>query len=204
MRNGSAILCVGLLLTGCDLLPETGERRDGGGGGGGTDGGGAGGSLDPLTSVENDLLGLFNAERTGAGLPALVRDPGLDAIELDYGREMASEHHLGHIDAAGRESEARARYFGGDSAVRCSEIVQWWGGTPSGRVHYDGYYASPPHHMAYMEQGAFDLGPTMHVGIVVLAATGPIGSPYEGRSGSYSAATLCDRALTLAIDPASE
>ena len=183
---------------GCDeLIPKTEPRMR-------TDSGPGGIGLMPITDVENDMLALFNEERTGMGLPALVRDPGLDAIELDYVREMAFEHHLGHTDSAGRESEGRARYFSGDSTVRCSEIVQWWGGTPSGRVHYDGFYNSPPHHMAYLEQGTFNLGPTMHVGVAVMAGSGPIGSEFEGRNGSYAAAVLCDRALTLVIDPASE
>jgi hypothetical protein len=194
------LLLIPMLLyaMGCDeLLPMPPDRMR-------TDSGPGGIGLEPITSVENDMLALFNEERTGMGLPALVRDPGLDAIELDYGRQMASGHHLGHTDSAGRESEGRARYFSGDPEVRCSEIVQWWGGTPSGRVHYDGYFNSPPHHMAYLEQGTFNLGPTMHVGVVVIAGTGPTGTMFAGRNGSYSAAVLCDRALTLVIDPSTE
>src|SRR5687767_6945287 len=90
---------------GCGLIPEPGsggprDRPDGS----------SPDSLRPLTSVEDDMLDLFNMERTAAGLPQLLRDPGLDAIELDYTREMAGQHHLGHIDDAGRESEGRARY----------------------------------------------------------------------------------------------
>ena len=189
-----------LTVCGCDLIPEPGsggpprERPDGS----------SGEDLRPITSVENDMLDLFNMERATMGKPMLLRAAGLDAIVLDYTREMAGEHHLGHTDHAGRDSEGRARYFSGDDTVRCLEIVQWWGGTPSGQVHYDGFRASEQHHMAYLEQGIYDLGPTMHVGVAVVAGTGPEGTMFAGRGGSYAAAMLCDRSLDLIIDPAEE
>ena len=173
---------------------------------GGATGTVTGGTVIPeqLTAVENALLALINAERTAAGLPELVRDTGLDRIEEWYGTEMASQNHLGHVDANGRGAEERARYYSGDSTVRCSEIVQWWGGTPSGQVHYDGYMASSAHHSAYMEEGLFNLGPTSSCGVVAMRGTGPIGSQFAGSAGSYTAVLLCDKPLTLIIDPFSE
>lgn len=163
-----------------------------------------GGGISPvaLTQVENDLLALINAERTASGLPALVRDPGLDRIELWFVNDMTTNHYLSHTDTNNRSANERAQYYGGNNAVRCSEIIQWWGGTPSGQVHYDGYFNSPSHHSAYMEEGLYNLGPTTHCGVAVLEGTGPTGTQYEGQAGSYSAVLLCDISLDpLAIDP---
>lgn len=197
MRNAlfAGVVAISFLFIGC------------GGGGGTTTGGGGtatGGTPTALTTVENDLLVLINAERVAAGLPELVRDVGLDQIELWYVGEMATQMHLGHIDANGRGAEERARYYSGDPTVRCSEIVQWWGGTPSGNVHYQGYFNSTDHHNAYMENGIFNLGPTSSCGVAALAETGPIGSGFQGSSGSYTAVLLCNKPLTLTIDPFSE
>jgi uncharacterized protein YkwD len=177
--------------------------------GGGT-GGGAGdatGGTAPqaLTQVEDDLLSLINAERTAAGLPALVRADGLDGIELWFVNDMATNRSLSHTDSDGRTANQRAVYYGGDPDVRCSEIIQWWGGPPSGQVHYAGYVASEQHHNAFMEVGIFNLGPTTHCGVAALEGTGPAGTQYEGTAGSYTAVLLCDMELTpLAIDPFSE
>jgi hypothetical protein len=176
-------------------------------------GGGGGGALAPadgttpasLTEVETNLLALINQERTGAGLPALVRDTaGLDRIELWFVNDMMTNQSLSHTDSNGRTANQRAQYYSGDTSVNCSEIIQWWGGTPSGQTHYDGYKASEDHHNAYMEAGIFNLGPTSHCGIAALAGNGPLGTAYQTTPGSYSAVMLCNKALTLAIDPFSE
>lgn len=169
--------------------------------GGTSDSTGDGGDLEALTEVEEDLLALINAERVAAGLPELVRDEGLDRIMLFYGMDMATFHHIGHIDANGRESTERARFYSGVDDVRCSEITEWQSGTPSGEVHYNGYKNSPDHHSAYMEEGIFNLGPTTHVGIIALSGTGPEGTSFEGRNGSYTGLMFCDQPLTLVIDP---
>ena len=166
-----------------------------------------GGTTAPtaLTSVENSLLALFNAERTAAGLPALVRDPNLDRIELWFVNDMATNNYLGHTDTNGRDANGRVTYYTGDATMNCSEIAQWWGGTASAQVHYDGYFASTEHHNAYMEVGLYNLGPTSVCGIAVLDGTGPAGSSYAGSSGSYSAMVLCNKAPTsLLVDPFSE
>lgn len=157
-----------------------------------------------LRPEENRLLELINQERNAAGLPTLVRDPGLDRIIHWHVYSMATEHFLSHVDNNGRRAEERARYYSGDGSVRCVELIQWWGGTPSGDVHYEGYYNSPAHHSGYMEEGIYNLGPTSHVGVALVSGTGPLGSDYEGRSGSYSGVFLCDRPLILVVDPFSE
>ena len=161
------------------------------------------GDYPPITAVENDLLALINAERAlqEPPRPALVRDPGMDRIMLWHMTEMAKNEFLSHTDRLGRRSEARARAYGDDPGIRCSEIIQWWGGTPSGRVHYDGYKASPSHHAGYLEQAPYSLGPTMWAGVAAVAGTGPEGSAFEGRSGSYTGVTLCEHPVTLTSDP---
>lgn len=153
-----------------------------------------------LTDLENALLAFINEERVANGLPELVRDDGLDAIMRWYGTDMLRDHHIGHVDANGRRSEERVRYYSGRNDVRCSEITAWWSnGTASD--HYNAYKASPGHHSAYMEEGIFNLGPTTHVGVAAYAGTGPEGSQYEGISGTYSGLVFCDNAVTVAIDP---
>ena len=178
-------------------------------GGSGGSGGGGGGTLgttpSALTTVENDLLALINAERVAAGLPELTRDAGLDQIELWFVNDMATNNYLSHTDTNGRSANERAQYYGGDLNVNCSEIIQWWGGNPSGQVHYNGYLNSPAHHSAYMEEGIYNLGPTNLCGIAALSGNGPTGTQFEGQSGSYTAVLFCDRRLDpLAIDPFSE
>jgi hypothetical protein len=162
------------------------------------------GSPVHLIQVEDELLALINAERAAADLPALQRDDGLDQIILWYGIEMATQNHLGHTDGNGRRSNDRAKYYSQSSDVRCSEIVQWWSGEPSGRVHYEGYKSSGPHHDAYMERGRFDLGHTSHAGVIALRGNGPAESNHDDMEGSYTAVMMCDRPLTIAIDPFSE
>ncbi len=178
--------------------------------GGGSDSNG-GSTADPnsesasedarLGTVETDLLALINNERQDAGKPALQRDPGLDTIMLWKVAEMATIHELTHTDSNGRGGEARVRYYGAHTSVRCSEIIQWWGGSPSGQVHYEGYFNSPEHHSAYLEEGIYNLGGTTNVGIAALSGTGPNGSQYEGRSGSYTGLVICDSGVTIAINP---
>jgi len=187
--------------SGCDqLLPADDDDDTGIDGGSSTYESG-----DHLTQVENDLLAHINTERTGTGLPALQRDPGMDLIEYWYNLDMLMFHRLNHhIDRNDRNSEARARYYGDDPAIRCSEIIQWWGGTPDGEVHYDGYFNSPPHHDAYMEVGAFNLGPTSWAGVAAVEGYGPIGTEYEDRKGSYTGVMFCDHQVTIVIDPFSE
>jgi len=157
-----------------------------------------------LLAVETDLLGLINDERQTGGLPALLRDTGLDLIMLWHVVQMANSQTLSHTDENGRGAEERVRYYSGDSSVRCSEIIQWWGGTPSGQTHYQGYFDSTDHHAAYMEQGIFNLGGSEDVGIAAIAGNGPIGTQYEGSSGSYTGLVICDRGVTLAINPFDE
>jgi hypothetical protein len=157
--------------------------------------------FERLGSVETDLLSLINEERVGAGLPELLRDSGMDQIMLYYGTEMATDHHIGHIDRENRDSEARSRFYSKDKTIRCLEITQWWGGTPSGSVHYTGYRNSPSHRSGYLEEGLFNLGPTTHAGVVALEGTGPTGSQFEGRDGSYTGVMLCDMPLILNMDP---
>ncbi len=158
----------------------------------------------PLRTVEDRLLALINEERNGAGLPTLKRDPGLDRVLHWHVNNMATDHFLGHLDKNDRGAEDRADYYSQDSSYRCLEIIQWWSGPPSGDVHYNGYYNTPSHHSAYMEEGIYNLGPTSHAGVAAVAGTGPAGSQYEGRDGSYTGIFLCDYPLNLIIDPFSE
>ncbi len=153
-----------------------------------------------MTAVENELLALINDERADLGLPELVRDEGLDLVMLWYGTDMVLDHHIGHIDVNGRDAEDRARYYGDRDDIRCSEITAWWG-NGTAEDHYNAYFNSPAHHAAYIEEGIFNLGPTTHVGVVVLAGTGPEGSDFEGRSGTYSGLIFCDDSLDVVIDP---
>jgi uncharacterized protein YkwD len=160
---------------------------------------------DALPDVEDELLAHINAERTDNGLPTLSRDPGMDRIEHWYAVDMLTHHRLNnHIDRNGRNAEARGRYYGGDDTLRCSEIIQWWGGTPDGQVHYEGYRNSPGHRSAYLEEGLLNLGPTSWAGVAVVAGYGPEGTEFEDRAGSYSGVMFCDGPVTLAIDPFSE
>lgn len=178
------------------------------GGGTGTTTGGGGtttGIPTGLTSVEDQLLALFNAERNAAGLPSLVRDPNLDRIELWFVNDMATNMYLDHTDTNGRSAGDRVDYYTGTTNINCSEIIQWWSGTASAQVHYDGYFNSTEHHNAYMEVGIYNLGPTTICGIAVLDGTGPAGTQYAGTQGSYSAMVICDQApANLAVDPFSE
>lgn len=210
IRAGLAVPLATALLAVTPACSLFGLDGDGGGGDGIGDGGtgdgdgdGDGGDGD-LTKVEDDLLALINEERTEAGLPALVRDPGMDRIMLFHASWMRDEQVLTHIDAEGRDAEQRARYYSTSDSARCLEIIQWWGGTPSGAVHYDGYYNSPEHHAAYMEEGVYNLGPTMHAGVGGVVGHGPAGSQFEDKSGSYTGVMLCDQPLELAIDPFEE
>ena len=155
----------------------------------------------PPPTEENRLLELINEERNTAGLPTLIRDTGLDKIISWHVNNMATDHFLSHSDKNGRNGEGRARYYSGDNSVRCSEIIQWWSGAPSGDAHYNGYFNSPAHHSAYMEEGIYNLGPTTNGGVAIISGTGPIGSHYEGKAGSYPAVFLCDKPLTIVIDP---
>ena len=156
-----------------------------------------------LEDMADALLALINDERIDAGLPELERDPGLDEIMLWYGTDMVLDHHISHIDINGRESEGRVNYYSDRTDVRCSEITAWWGGA-SAESHYEAYKASEGHHAAYMEEGIFNLGPTTHVGVVVLSGTGPEGSAFEDRSGTYSGLVFCDDAVDVEIDPFDE
>jgi len=157
-----------------------------------------------LLTLENDLLALINDERQQAGLPALERDTGLDLVMLWHVVQMANEMFLGHTDANGRGAEERVRYYSGDDTVRCSEIIQWWGGTPDADTHYQGYYNSQGHHDAYMEVGIYNLGGAEDVGIAGVEGQGPVGTQYEGGAGSYTGLVICDKGVTLAINPFDE
>ncbi len=157
-----------------------------------------------LTDVENRLLGLISKERKAAGKPVLKRDPGLDEIICWHVTQMSRKHFFSHTDGNGRRSEERARYYSGNSSVRCSEIINWWSGSPSGDVHYQAYRNSKGHHNAYMEKGIYNLGPTRHAGVATVIGSGPKGSVYDGKSGSYSGVFFCDKPLTLTINPFSE
>ena len=158
---------------------------------------------EPITAVETELLELINAERATQepSRPALERDVGMDRIILWHVTEMAKQKFLSHTDQLGRRSEGRARAYGDDPWIRCSEIIQWWGGTPSGQVHYEGYKASPSHRAGYLEQAPYSLGPTQWAGVAAVAGTGPAGTAFEGRSGSYTGVTLCEHPVTLTTDP---
>jgi hypothetical protein len=128
----------------------------------------------------------------------------MDRIILWHVTAMAESHVLSHVDQNGRESEARARYYGDDPTIRCSEIIQWWGGSPSGQVQYEGYFNSPSHHAGYLEESPYSLGPTKWAGLAAVAGTGPTGSEFEGRNGSYTGMILCERPVTLVVDPFAE
>lgn len=159
-----------------------------------------------LTNVENDLLSLINAERIthDPPRPSLSRDPGMDEIIFWHVSQMAEQHFLNHQDNNGRESELRARYYGDNPTIRCSEIIQWWGGSPSGQVHYIGYFNSASHRAGYLEEGAFNLGPTSWAGVAAVSGTGPSGSQFEGQTGSYTGVMFCESQINLIIDPFSE
>ena len=159
-----------------------------------------------LTGVENDLLSRINSERVvnDPVRPELNRDPGMDRIMLWHVAQMANDHFLNHQDENGRESEGRAHYYGDNPNLRCSEIIQWWGGTPSGQVHYQGYFNSPSHHAGYLEEGAFNLGPTTWAGVAAISGTGPAGTEFAGRSGSYTGVMFCEAQISIMIDPFSE
>ena len=156
-----------------------------------------------LSTVESDLLSLINSERTASGLPTLVRDAGLDRIMLWYGQDMQSGHHVGHTDTNSRDAEGRVQFYSGDDSVRCSEITQWRSGQ-LGQDHYDAYKADANNQSAYLEQGAFDLGPTDDVGVIAISGKGPTGSGFESTDGSYTGVLLCDQGVTLTIDPFSQ
>lgn len=156
-----------------------------------------------LATVESDLLALVNRER-GSASPsrrALRRDPGADRIILWHVAAMADGRFLSHSDPRGRDTGDRVLAYAADRATRCSEIVQWWSGPPDGRAHYDGYFRSPTHHAAYMEEGDFDLGPGTLVGVAAVSGPGPAGTAYEGVSGSYTGMLFCDRPVALSVDP---
>jgi hypothetical protein len=201
MREILLTLALLAITPGCDVFPFPG-------GGGASDDDDDDDPVEDgerLTEVEAELLELINDERAAEGLPELQRDPGMETIEYWYTLQMLAAHDLmHHIDPNGRNSEARARYYGDDPDIRCSEIIQWWGGDPSGAVHYEHYQASPDHHMAYMEEGGFNLGPTSFAGVAAVAGLGPTGTEFEDRWGSYSGVMFCEGPVTIVIDPFSE
>lgn len=158
-------------------------------------------NLSRNTVMETELLALINQEREDDGKPALERDDALDEIMLWYGTDMVVYQHIGHEDRLGRRAQERANaYLDPDTNFRCSEITAWWSGA-SANSHYEAYRASEGHHNAYMENGIFNLGPTTHVGIVVLAGTGPADSSFENSSGTYSGLMFCDQVSDLAVAP---
>ena len=189
-----------LLLTGCSGLESVFGPSDQPGV---SDDAPTASSSQPVSTVEIELLDLINAERASQEppRPALERDLGMDRIMLWHVTEMAEQKFLSHTDKQGRRSEARARAYGDDPQIRCLEIIQWWGGTPSGRAHYEGYKASPSHHAGYLEQAPYSLGPTQWAGVAAVAGTGPEGSGFEGRPGSYTGVMLCEHPVTLTSDP---
>ena len=197
-----------LLLSSCGGSSEsTSNGGSSGTGGSGTSGSGtysteADAESARLSSVEDDLLSLINTERNQSGLPTLVRDTGLDTIMLWKVADMANNTYLAHEDTNGRGATERVQYYSSDPSARCSEIIQWWGGTASGQTHYDGYYNSTSgHHEAYMEQGVYNLGPTDDVGVAVISGNGPAESSYSGTSGSYSSLVFCEDGAPIAINP---
>ena len=159
-----------------------------------------------LGQVESDLLSRINEERADASpsRPALNRDPGMDRIILWHVTQMADHRFLDHEDRNGRRSAERAQYYGDDPTIRCSEIIQWWSGPPSGETHYEGYRDSPPHHAAYMEEGVYNLGPTMWAGVAAVRGDGPDDTEFEGISGSYTGVLFCEEPVTIETDPFSE
>lgn len=166
---------------------------------------GAKGINDPdsrrLESVEHELLSLVNRERAEGSRHTLRRDAGADRIILWHVSMMADRSFLSHQDVMGRDTGDRIRDYAQNQQVRCSEIVQWWSGPPSGRAHYDGYYDSQTHHDAYMERGRFNLGGTTLTGLAAVAGSGPAGTEYEGVQGSYTGMLFCDHSISLVVDP---
>ena len=154
-----------------------------------------------LSTVETDLLALINQERQDSGLPALVRDVGLDLIMLWHVSKMATDNFLDHTDENGRSAGERVQFYSGNNTIRCSEIIQWWGGAADGQTHYQGYFNSTEHHNAYMEVGIYNLGGAVDVGIASLNGNGPDGTQYEGVSGSYSGLVICDQGVTIQTNP---
>ena len=55
-----------------------------------------------------------------------------------------------------------------------------------------------------MENGIYNLGGAMDVGIAGVEGTGPTGTQYEGVAGSYTGLVICDSGVTLAINPFDE
>ncbi|WP_341933916.1 CAP domain-containing protein [Microbacterium sp. LWO14-1.2] len=58
--------------------------------------------------VAGDVFTLTNAQRTQAGLPALVSDPALDAAAAEWARQLASSCTFEHSTAAWRSSRVAA------------------------------------------------------------------------------------------------
>jgi len=203
MKIKTLILLI-MIVTFASCGGSTGTTSNTGTGGGTTNDTEANAEASRLSTVETDLLALINGERNDDGLPSLLRDVGLDLIMLWHVTQMANNMTLSHTDENGRGAEERVRYYSGDDTVRCSEIIQWWGGTASGQVHYDGYFNSTEHHNAYMENGIYNLGGAEDVGIAAVSGEGPAGSQFEGNSGSYSGLVICNQGVTLDINPFDE
>ncbi len=154
-----------------------------------------------IEAVERDLLTLVNRERLSSTRHVLSRDAGMDRLILWHVSAMADRAFLSHEDVFGRDVAERVLAYSSDTAIRCSEIIQWWSGPPNGKTHYEGYFRSPTHHDAYMERAKFRLGPESLTGVAAVSGPGPAGTRYAGIDGSYTGMLFCDRPLELARDP---
>jgi uncharacterized protein YkwD len=89
------------------------------------------------SSLEGQVVGLINQERTNNGLPALTLQPALTAAALDHSQDMACNGFFSHIGSDGstsRDRVARQGYgatwvgeniFGGMLSSP-SGVVTWW------------------------------------------------------------------------------
>jgi uncharacterized protein YkwD len=100
-------------------------------------------SADPrLTSYEQKVFDLVNAERTANGCQVLVIDPHLQKAAHDYAVEMVETHNFSHTSASGLDPSARAKAAGYSGGVG-ENIAMGYVNDPAGVV--DGWMNSSGH-----------------------------------------------------------
>jgi hypothetical protein len=98
-----------------------------------------------------DVFARTNAQRTAAGLPALVSDPGLDAAAAEWARQLASSCTFEHSSSAWRS--ARVAAFGWTAS---GENIA--AGQPDAAAVVSSWMASPGHKANILDRRYTGLG----------------------------------------------
>jgi len=116
---------------------------------------------DPtMAAVEEQLLGLINADRAAAGVPVVRRDGCLDAVASSRARRMAADGRTAH----GPNGEAAVRSCRGPAAAGGDNVGSWHS---CSAPDMQGWGMSSPAHRSHVVDARF-----VAVGIGVWAEPG--------------------------------